>query len=141
MNLRLHADIMEKLLEAADFAWDARVPVYVGEFAGTHGNANMWMYPSGQWPPVTPAAAASGPVDMVNRPPHYQSESGIECIEALEAALGTEAFIAHCRATAIKYLWRTGKKGAAEEDLRKAVWYATRAADAQAKLDGRTPKP
>lgn len=79
--------------------------------------------------------------DMVNRPPHYQSESGIECIDALEAALGTEAFIAHCRATAIKYLWRTGKKGAAEEDLRKAVWYANRAADAQAKMDARQVKP
>ncbi len=70
----------------------------------------------------------SGTPDMVNHPPHYTS-GGIECIDALRAALGDEAFVAYCRATAIKYLWRTGRKWDAEQDLRKAAWYATKAAD------------
>ena len=28
--------------------------------------------------------------DMVNHPPHYQSDNGIECIDAIRAALGRE---------------------------------------------------
>lgn len=64
--------------------------------------------------------------DMVNHPPHYTAGS-IECIDAIRAALGDEAFIGHCRATAIKYLWRTGRKGDAVEDMRKAAWYVNKA--------------
>lgn len=69
--------------------------------------------------------------DMVNSPSHYQSEDGIECIEAIKAAVGRDGFIAHCRATAIKYLWRTGKKDPLKEaeDLRKAAWYINKAAE------------
>jgi hypothetical protein len=68
--------------------------------------------------------------DLVNHPPHYQSDNGIECIDAIRSALGSEAFTAHCRATAIKYIWRTGKKDKAAEvqDLHKAIWYLQRAA-------------
>ncbi len=69
-------------------------------------------------------------VDPVNHPDHYQSEDGIECIDAIRAALGLEGFVAHCRGTAIKYAWRSGKKQRHAEDLRKAAWYLTRAAEA-----------
>lgn len=68
--------------------------------------------------------------DPVERPDHYQSDDGIECIDAIRAALGLEGFVAHCRGTAIKYAWRSGKKAAHAEDLRKGAWYLTRAAEA-----------
>lgn len=69
--------------------------------------------------------------DMVNKPDHYQSDNGIECIDAIEAALGLEGFVSHCRGTAIKYAWRSGKKDPAKraEDLRKGAWYLERAAE------------
>ncbi len=55
--------------------------------------------------------------EMVNHPDHYNDNpSGIECIEVVR----------HCNfniGSAIKYLWRAGKKGSATEDLEKAVWY------------------
>lgn len=66
--------------------------------------------------------------DMVNHPPHYQAD-GIECIDAIRAALGPDGFVALCRGNAIKYAWRAGKKGDAAQDLRKAAWYLNRAAD------------
>jgi hypothetical protein len=61
--------------------------------------------------------------DMVNHPPHYQTESGLECIDAIRAMLGEEAFKDYCRGTAMKYIWRTGNKWDAEEDIKKAIWY------------------
>ena len=69
--------------------------------------------------------------DMVNAPAHYQSESGMECWEAQVAAVGRSGYVAHCRATAIKYVWRAGDKDPAREaeDLRKAAWYLNKAAE------------
>lgn len=64
--------------------------------------------------------------DPVNHPPHY-TQGGVECIDAIRAALGREGFVAHCRGTAIKYIWRAGLKGPAAEDLDKAIWYLKRA--------------
>ena len=69
----------------------------------------------------TPAAVP----DMVNHPPHYQSDNGIECIDAIRAALGREGFIAYCRGNAIKYLWRDKVNNV--EDRNKAIWYINRA--------------
>lgn len=63
--------------------------------------------------------------DMVNHPPHYQGK--VECIDAIESALGHEGFAAYCRGSAIKYTWRAGKKGPAQQDLAKAAWYTARA--------------
>lgn len=61
--------------------------------------------------------------DIVNEPPHYQGVSGIECIDAIESmGCGVD----FCRANAVKYLWRLGKKGAALEDAKKAQWYINR---------------
>ena len=65
--------------------------------------------------------------DMVNHPPHYQSESGIECIDAIRAALGDDGFVAYCRGNAMKYTWR--QKIDLAEDLRKASWYLNKAAE------------
>lgn len=66
--------------------------------------------------------------DMVNHPPHYQSDNGIECIDAIRAALGKEGFIAYCKGTSIKYLWRD--KWDNEEDLKKGIWYQNKAIEA-----------
>ena len=63
--------------------------------------------------------------DMVNHPPHYQSDNGVECIDAIRAALGREGFIAYCRGNAIKYLWRDKVNNV--EDRNKAIWYINRA--------------
>jgi hypothetical protein len=67
--------------------------------------------------------------DPVNHPSHYTAGK-IECIDAIREALGLDGFIAYCRGNAIKYTWRAGRKGAAVEDLRKAAWYQSRAAEA-----------
>lgn len=54
------------------------------------------------------------------RPNHYSSHpSGIECIDVAEGFnfnLGN----------VVKYVWRSGQKGDATEDLRKARWYLDR---------------
>jgi hypothetical protein len=63
--------------------------------------------------------------DAVNHPPHYQGK--VECIDAIEAALGNDGFVACCRGNAIKYIYRAGRKGDSVEDLRKAAWYLDRA--------------
>lgn len=66
--------------------------------------------------------------DPINHPSHY-TQGDIECIDALKAALGPEGFQAYCRGAVLKYAWRAGHKGPAAEDLRKAAWYATAAAN------------
>ena len=60
--------------------------------------------------------------DLVNHPAHY-TQGGVECIDAIRAALGDEGFAGYCRGAAIKYLWRAPHKGNAAEDYRKARWY------------------
>lgn len=63
----------------------------------------------------------SEPEDMVNSPPHY-NQAGIECIDAIEAALGVEGFRSYCQGNVLKYVWRYQYKNKAE-DLKKAEWY------------------
>lgn len=59
--------------------------------------------------------------DPINHPSHYQSKSGIEVIDVIEAFdLGFHS------GNAIKYILRAGKKGDRIEDLRKAQWYLDR---------------
>jgi hypothetical protein len=64
--------------------------------------------------------------DPVNSPSHYCKGEGIECIDAIDAAIsdlsGSEA---HYTATALAYLWRWKSKGGAQ-DLKKARWYLDR---------------
>lgn len=62
--------------------------------------------------------------DPVNRPAHYTS-SGIECIDAMQAAFGVEAVNDFCLCNAFKYLWRHRQKNGVE-DLKKCRWYLNR---------------
>jgi len=65
--------------------------------------------------------------DMVNNPPHY-NKAGIECIDAIEAALTSEEFKGYCKGNNLKYTWRENYKNK-EEDLKKAHWYLSRIID------------
>jgi hypothetical protein len=65
-----------------------------------------------------------GGSDATN-PEHYK-QGGVECIDAIEAALGKAGFKGYCQGNAIKYLWRHQHKGKAVEDLKKAEWYSAR---------------
>ena len=65
--------------------------------------------------------------DMVNRPSHY-TMGGIECIDAIEAAIGhhgdpVEAFLT---GQVMKYIWRWPHKAKPLEDLKKTKWYLDR---------------
>ena len=68
--------------------------------------------------------SASDP-DEVNAPAHYR-HGDVECIDAIEAALTPEEFRGHCKANALKYVWRERHKGG-DVSLRKAIWYLERA--------------
>jgi hypothetical protein len=60
--------------------------------------------------------------DPIN-PSHYK-QGGIECIEAIKAALG-EGFPDYLRGNVMKYLWRYKEKGGVD-DLKKSAWYLDR---------------
>lgn len=60
-------------------------------------------------------------IDMVNSPPHY-NQTGIECIDAIQAALG-DNFKYYLQGNVMKYLWRFDYKSKPLEDLQKAKWY------------------
>lgn len=62
--------------------------------------------------------------DNVNHPPHYRA-GGIECIDAIRAALTDEEWRGYIKGNIIKYVWRERHKGGTES-LRKAVWYLNR---------------
>ena len=70
--------------------------------------------------------------DMVNHPPHY-TQGGIECIDAMEAAYGTEAVIMFCMCNAFKYQWRFNAKNG-REDILKCQWYQNKMVQLQNKL-------
>jgi hypothetical protein len=65
--------------------------------------------------------------EAVNHPAHYTSPpSGVECIDVVEHMTFNVG-------NAVKYCWRAGLKGSAEEarakqieDLKKARWYLDR---------------
>ena len=59
--------------------------------------------------------------DNVNHPEHYTS-GGIECIDAIEAALTPEEFRGFLKGNVLKYTWRERMK-AGVESLQKAEWY------------------
>ena len=58
--------------------------------------------------------------DNVNKPTHY-NQSGIECIDAIQAATG-DGYEYYLQGNILKYLWRYRYKNGIE-DLRKAQWY------------------
>lgn len=73
------------------------------------------------WTMEKMAQQAFGETDMVNSPSHY-NQSGIECIAAIQAALGPN-FKYYLQGNIMKYLWRFDYKGKPLEDLQKAKWY------------------
>lgn len=73
--------------------------------------------------------------DNVNHPAHY-TQGGIECIDAIEAAVtGLNGIEAVCTGNAIKYLWRWKQKNGVE-DLKKARWYIDRLIEREKRNDG-----
>lgn len=60
--------------------------------------------------------------DMVNRPPHYQNDLGVEVIDIIECYYKDNYHLGN----AVKYLLRANFKGKKKEDLRKCVWYINR---------------
>ena len=93
---------------------------------GGTGNGKLFHHMGQQAETVEPAVdMVENPTqDWVNNPAHY-NQGEIECIEAIEAALTPEEFRGHCKANAIKYVWRERKKGG-DESIRKAIWYLSR---------------
>jgi|TARA_R110000787_G_scaffold25869_1_gene72524 hypothetical protein len=67
--------------------------------------------------------------DNVNSPDHYNF-AGIECIDAIRAATGSEGFDSYLQGNIMKYLWRYQYKNGVE-DLKKAQWYLSRLIEAQ----------
>lgn len=60
---------------------------------------------------------------MVNHPKHYQSETGMEVIDVIEAfTFDLKGIVATDTGNILKYICRFGKKNGLE-DLRKARWY------------------
>jgi hypothetical protein len=59
--------------------------------------------------------------DMVNNPPHYQTDSGLQPIDVIE-----KFDLNFNLGNAIKYILRSGKKGNKRQDLEKAIYYLRR---------------
>lgn len=79
------------------------------------------------WDQEMPTAAEAGKEnDPVSHPAHYTS-GGIECIDAIEAALSchSNADEAFLTGQVLKYMWRWPLKNGVE-DLHKARWYLDR---------------
>lgn len=115
-------------LDVKVVAWSNIGEVWRVRDAGIDNSNSAWDEYKINFAPLDEAKQPEKQIDMVNKPPHYQTDNGIECIDAIRAALGLDGFIAYCRGNAIKYGWRAGKKDEAAQDLRKAAWYLERAA-------------
>jgi Protein of unknwon function (DUF3310) len=61
-------------------------------------------------------------VDLVNNPPHYQTDKGLEAIDVIEQLFPYNYHLANMT----KYVLRHKKKGRPIEDLKKAQWYLNR---------------
>ena len=72
---------------------------------------------------------------MVSHPPHYQSKTGLEVIDVIEAfTSGLEGIEATDTGNIIKYICRwKGKNGL--QDLEKAKWYLDHLMDRVRKLE------
>jgi len=68
-----------------------------------------------------PATVAAPQPDMVNHPPHYV-QGGIECIDAIKAALTPDEWRGFLKGQILKYTWRERLKGG-QEDIGKAGFY------------------
>ena len=85
----------------------------------------MWVNPDRKISWYRVAAWVDSKKDMVNHPPHY-TQGSVECIDAIESALGTEGYIAFLRGQVVKYIWRLGLKDSGLQEAKKALWYLER---------------
>ena len=67
--------------------------------------------------------------DPVNHPSHYQSSSGVECIDVTE-------HLSFNLGNAFKYVFRRNGKGKPIEDLEKSRWYIAHERDLWTRLAG-----
>lgn len=82
----------------------------------------MFLDPTGHY--ISECENASPQPDMVNHPPHYQSSSGLEVIDVVEAFTeDLQGIEATDTGNMIKYILRWNKKNGIE-DLKKVIWYA-----------------
>lgn len=66
---------------------------------------------------------------VVNHPPHYISETGLETIDVIEAfTFNLKGMEAVCTANVLKYICRWKNKNGIQ-DLKKAKWYLDRLID------------
>ena len=79
-----------------------------------------------QWMQLSSKTGKVEPADNVNHPQHYQSRSGLETIDVIEAftedLVGSEATNT---GNVLKYMCRWKSKNGLE-DLKKAQWYLNR---------------
>lgn len=72
---------------------------------------------------------------MVSHPSHYQSETGLEVIDVIEAfTFNLKGIEAVDTGNALKYLCRWKDKGGVQ-DLKKAMWYLSHLIDHVEKLE------
>jgi hypothetical protein len=62
--------------------------------------------------------------DEVSHPAHY-TQGGVECIDAIKAALTPEEYRGFLKGNVIKYVWRERHKGGVQS-LQKADFYLGR---------------
>ena len=72
------------------------------------------------WEPM-PEQKSETETDVVNHPSHY-TQGGIECIDAMKSAFGSDELAVYCKIAAFKYIWRCELKNGSE-DVKKAIWY------------------
>ena len=59
---------------------------------------------------------------MVNSPSNYASGE-VECIDAMISAFGLKRVQEYAEIASFKYVWLAGKKGDANQDKAKSIWY------------------
>lgn len=85
-----------------------------------------------QWFLMTPRVFKPG-FNNVDNPAYYAS-TNIECIDAMEAAYGTEVVMHFCQCNAFKYIFRFPNKNGVE-DIKKALWYENKYIELSEKLN------
>lgn len=74
-------------------------------------------------------------MEKVNHPDHYQSETGLETIDIIDAiTFDLKGIVAFDIGNVVKYISRFTKKNGLE-DLKKAAWYLSDAIERIEKLE------
>lgn len=65
--------------------------------------------------------------DLVSSPDHYTA-GGVECIDAISAALTADEYRGYLKGNILKYIWRERHKNRLQ-DVLKAQWYVSALVD------------